>query len=79
MKESDKMICKYSYRLKNSTKIFGEYQADTEDFKKFFHNQYKNLAMCLVITPEYIYLYTEKTNNKYSGWQFVKNLKDKKF
>lgn len=66
------MICKYSYRLKNSNKIIGDYQCDTEDFKKFFKYAKKDLASCVVITKDYCYLYTEKTKNPYSGWQFAK-------
>lgn len=68
------MICKYSYRLKNSKKFLGSYQCDTEDFKKFFKYAKKDLAACVVETSEYVYLYTEKTRNPYSGWQTAKRL-----
>lgn len=70
------MICKYSYKLKNG-KILGNYQADTEDFKKLFSNPTfrKDVTSLIVETPEEIFLWTPKTQNKYSGWQKVKSSK----
>lgn len=58
------MLCKYSY-VTFDNKEFGEFQADTEDFKKFWRREHSNIRCACV-----------KTEND-GWWIFYRGIKPK--
>ena len=70
------MIMTYSYTTKDG-KVFGDYQCEVEDFKKFFANMHKKLANIFVKLEDRFAIWTPPTKSQYSGWQVLRKSKMK--
>lgn len=68
------MIMTYSYTTRDG-KVFGDYQCEVEDFKKFFANMHKKIANILVKLPDKFAMWTPPTKSKFSGWQVIQKSK----
>lgn len=73
------MLLTYSYMTKDGA-VFGDYQCDVEDFKKFFANKRirKDLYTIFVKLPDKFAMWTAPKGTLFDGWQVVDRTKKKK-
>lgn len=76
------MLCDYSYQM-NNNKILGRFQAEIEDFKKFFRKVKDDTEVRSIVVEIYnskttsefwIWqrpIYSQKIKKFVGGWQFV--------